>query len=167
VIWYNRLHPQERVHIIRDRERKQYKYMEEDDHFTLTQLPALTYCCPWQQLLFLSYSPHILCSLSALLLPIYRQEWRHQLQLFFNKGGCQLQLFNNGGCQPLTSWMGAHGWCNSSCRLLTMATSPRVGLLPHKWQYPNNHPLCHLCGATVRLLLQHRLASVALPSLPF
>jgi len=28
-----------------------------------------------------------------------------QLQLFFNKGGCQ----------PLTSWMGAHGWCNSSC----------------------------------------------------
>jgi hypothetical protein len=42
---------------------------------------------------------------------------------------------------------------------LTMATSPRVGLLPHKWQYPNNHPLCHLCGATVRLLLQHMLAS--------
>jgi hypothetical protein len=41
----------------------------------------------------------------------------------------------------LTSWMGAHGWCNSSCRLLTMATSPRVGLLPHKWQYPNINKL--------------------------
>jgi len=37
--------------------------------------------------------------------------------------------------------------------------SPRVGLLPHKWQYPNNHPLCHLCGAIVLLLLQHKLAS--------
>jgi len=37
--------------------------------------------------------------------------------------------------------------------------SPRVGLLPHKWQYHNNHPLCHLCGATVILLLQHKLAS--------
>ena len=109
-------------------------------------------------LFFSSHSMLTLCSIcSALLLSIYRQEWRHQLQLFFNKGGCQ----------PLTSWMGAHGWCNSSCRLLTMATSPRVGLLPHKWQYPNNHPLCHLCGATVRLLLQHRLASVTLPSLPF
>jgi len=24
---------------------------------------------------------------------------------------------------------------------------------------PNNHPLCHLCGAIVLLLLQHRLAS--------
>jgi len=29
------------VHIIRDRERIQYKYMKEEDHFTLTQLPAL------------------------------------------------------------------------------------------------------------------------------
>jgi len=29
------------VHIIRDRERIQYKYMEEEDHFTQTLLPAL------------------------------------------------------------------------------------------------------------------------------
>jgi len=44
------------------------------------------------------------CSLSV---PIYRQEWCHQLQLFFN----------NGGCQPLTFGMVTHGWCssNSSC----------------------------------------------------
>jgi hypothetical protein len=27
----------------------------------------------------------------------------------------------------------------------------------HKWQYPNNHPLCHL-WAIVLLLLQHKLA---------
>jgi len=56
------------------------------------------------------YTLHILTPLLlsvcyTLLLPIYRQEWCHQLQHFFNKGGCQ----------PLTSWMGAHGWCNSSC----------------------------------------------------
>jgi len=35
-----------RGHFIRDRERKQYKYMEEEDHFTQTLLPALihSYC---------------------------------------------------------------------------------------------------------------------------
>jgi hypothetical protein len=32
-------------------------------------------------------------------------------------------------------------------------------LLHMQWQQPNNHPLCHSCGATVLLLLQHRLAS--------
>jgi len=78
-----------------------------------------------------------------------------QLQLFFNKGGYQLQLvFNNGGCQPLTSWMGAHGWCNSSCSCCNCQW-----LLHINGNQPNNHPLCHSCGATVRLLLQHKLAS--------
>ena len=45
------------------REGIQYKYVEEEDHFTQTLLPALIHCCtwqqgccPWQQLLFLSYS---------------------------------------------------------------------------------------------------------------
>ena len=32
-------------------------------------------------------------------------------------------------------------------------------LLHMQWQQPNNHPLCHSCGATVLLLLQHRLVS--------
>ena len=32
-------------------------------------------------------------------------------------------------------------------------------LLHMQWQQPNNHPLCHSCGATILLLLQHRLAS--------
>ena len=31
--------------LFRDRERIQYKYMEEEDHFTQTQLPTLTHCC--------------------------------------------------------------------------------------------------------------------------
>ena len=38
-----------RVHIIRDREKIITQYMEEEDHFTQTQLPALTHCCTWQQ----------------------------------------------------------------------------------------------------------------------
>jgi len=38
VVRQNRLHPRERVHFIRDRERI---YMEEEDHFTQTLLPAL------------------------------------------------------------------------------------------------------------------------------
>ena len=52
------------------------------------------------------------CSLSV---SIYRQEWCHQLQFFFNKDGCQRQpFFNNDGSQPLTFGKVAHGWCNSS-----------------------------------------------------
>jgi len=34
-----------------------------------------------------------------------------------------------------------------------------VHLLHINGNQPNNHPLCHSCGATVRLLLQHKLAS--------
>jgi hypothetical protein len=30
-------------------------------------------------------------------------------------------------------------------------------LLHMQWQQPNNHPICHSCGAIVLLLLQHRL----------
>jgi len=29
---------------------------------------------------------------------------------------------------------------------------------PHNWQYSNNHPLCHLCGQFVLLLLHHTLS---------
>ena len=55
--------------------------------------------------------------------------------------GCHQQptiasiFFDNGGC------------CN--CQWL----------LHINGNQPNNHPLCHSCGATVLLLLQHRLAS--------
>ena len=74
------------------------------------------HCSSPLSLLFSTFLTTLISVCSTLLLPIYRQEWCHQLQLFFNKGGCQLQhFFNNSGCQPLTSWMGAHGWCNSSC----------------------------------------------------
>jgi hypothetical protein len=89
--------------------------MEEEDHFTLTQLPALIDALaaavmaagllPLAAPLSLLFSTALL-SRSALLswVPIYRQQWCHQLQLFFNKGGCQLQLFfNNGGCQ--SQWL--------------------------------------------------------------
>ena len=127
----NRLHPREKSIVLETDRERITTHMEEEDHFTQTLLPALLLhlqLLPLQPFTFsLGLSIHSqlsLCSVcSALLLSIYRQEWCHQLQLFFNKGGCQLQLFfNNDGCQPLTSWMGAHGWCNSSCRLLTMAT---------------------------------------------
>jgi len=50
--------------------------------------------------------------------------------------------------------MGAHGRCNSSCSCFNCQW-----LLHINGNQPNNHPLCHSCGATVLLLLQHRLAS--------
>jgi len=34
----------------------------------------------------------------------------------------------------------------------------------HKWQYPNNHPLCHLCGQLSSCFFSTSLHSVALPS---
>jgi len=67
------------------------------------------------------------CSLSV---PIYRQEWCHQLQLFFNNGGCQLHLFfNNGGCQSQ--------WLVSSICCTLMATNPTLCHLS-KVQYNAN-----------------------------
>jgi hypothetical protein len=85
--------------------------MKEEDHFTQTLLPALSHCCTWQQgcypwqPLFLSCSLHILHSLlkicCSLLVPIYRQEWCLQLQLFFNNGGCQSQWLMPSICCTL------------------------------------------------------------------
>jgi hypothetical protein len=49
----------------------------------------------------------------------YRQQWCHQLLLFFNNGDCQLQLFfNNGGCQSQ--------WLMSSICCTLMATNPTI-----------------------------------------
>jgi len=104
--------------------------MEEEDHFIQTQLPTLIAALAatamaagllplaaplslFFSLCFALYTPNSTLSLSV---PIYRQEWCHQLQLFFNNDGCQLQLFfNNGGCQPLTFGMGAHGCSYCIC----------------------------------------------------
>jgi hypothetical protein len=40
-------------------------------------------------------------------------------------------------------------------------------MLPHKWQYPNNHPLCHLYGQLSSCFFSTCLHSAALLSLPF
>jgi len=117
---------------------------------SLSQLPALTCCCPWQQLLFLFSSPHILCTHSSL--------------TFCSLSRCPF-IGSNGATSSSSSstmvaanlWhlgMVAHGWCNSSCSCCNCQW-----LLHINGNQPNNHPLCHSCGATVRLLLQHRLAS--------
>jgi hypothetical protein len=45
--WFGKtayIHGRESI-LFRDREMIQYKYMEEEDHFTQTQLPTLTHCC--------------------------------------------------------------------------------------------------------------------------
>ena len=36
----------------------------------------------------------------------------------------------------------------------------------HKWQYPNNHPLCHLCGQLSSCFFSISLHPTAFPSLP-
>jgi len=96
--------------------------MKEEDHFTRALLPALSHCCTWQQgcclwqPFFLSCSLHILHSLlkicCSLSVPIYRQEWCLQLQLFFNNGGCQSQ------------------WLVSSIFCTLMATNPTISSEP-------------------------------------
>jgi hypothetical protein len=59
----------------------QYKYMEEEDHFTQTQLPALIAALTDAALGSPSFSLlfSLLCSLSlkpcSLSVPIYRQQW--------------------------------------------------------------------------------------------
>ena len=55
------------VNIIRDRERIQYKYMEEEDHFTQTLLPALVAALAVAAIAALSFSlssSHALYTLS-------------------------------------------------------------------------------------------------------
>jgi len=89
-----------------------------------------------------------------------------QLQLFFNKDGCQLHLFfNNGGCQPLTFAMGAHGWCSSSCSCCIcqwtmssingcctlMATNPTITPFAI---YVGNCPFASLAHACILQLFQ-------------
>jgi hypothetical protein len=78
------IHGRESI-LFRDRERITKQYIEEEDHFTQTQLIALIAAMAARllplQLSLSLYSLHILtilCSVcSALLLSIYRQEWCH------------------------------------------------------------------------------------------
>jgi hypothetical protein len=137
------------VHIIREREMIQYKYMEEEDHFTQTQLPALIAALTDAALGSPSFSLlfSLLCSLSRCL-------------FIGNNGGCQLQLFfNNGGCQPLTLGMGCCicQWTVSSingcCTL--MATNPTIT------------PFAIHVGQLSSCFFNTGLHVAVLPSLPF
>ena len=87
--------------------------------------------CPWQQLLFLF----------ALSLSRYASHISHlalKRWCLYIAGWChQLQLFFQ------QRWM----------------VKVNVRLLHINGNKPNNHPLCHSCGATVLMLLQHNLAS--------
>ena len=107
--------------------------MEEEDHFTLLYSTPSSHCgtcccCNGNKtaaiaalsfsLLSCTHSPHSLILLS-LLVPIYRLQWCHQLQLFFNKDGCQLHLFcNKGGCPSQ--------WLVPSICCTLMATNPTL-----------------------------------------
>ena len=127
----------------------QYKYMEEEDHFTQTQLPALIAALTDAALGSPSFSLlfSLLCSLSRCL-------------FIGNNGGCQLQLFfNNGGCQPLTLGMGCCicQWTVSSingcCTL--MATNPTIT------------PFAIHVGQLSSCFFNTGLHVAVLPSLPF
>jgi hypothetical protein len=112
-----------------------YKYMEEDDHFTQTQLP--TFLLPLQLLplaapLFLLFSTALLSTCSN----------------FAALSRCLFMArMVPSALALLQQW-----W-------LPKSMVGVVYLLYINGNKPNNHPLCHLCGATVLLLLQHRLAS--------
>jgi len=53
-----------------------------------------------------------------------------------------------------------------NCGTIHAATCLVVGYC-HKWQYPNNHPLCHLCGQLSSCFFSTSLHPAAFPSLPF
>jgi len=67
--------------------------------------------------LFFLFLSSLSLSFLALLVPIYRQEWCHQLQLFFNNGGYQTLTFDRlhmvGAAPPLTA-----AFVNGRCRPL-------------------------------------------------
>jgi len=53
-----------------------------------------------------------------------------------------------------------------NCGTIHASTCLVVGYC-HKWQYPNNHPLCHLCEQLSSCFFSTSLHLAALPSLPF
>jgi len=50
-----------------------------------------------------------------------------------------------------------------NCGTIHASTCLVVGYC-HKWQYPNNHPLCHLCGQLSSCFFSTSLHSATLPS---
>jgi len=109
VVRQNRLHPRESPYYLRDRERITTQYMEEEDHFIQTQLPALIAALaaaamaarllPLQPLTF---SWFLYCTHNSLLpfalsrMPINRQVlW---LLFFNNSSWTWVYTFVNGGC---------------------------------------------------------------------
>jgi hypothetical protein len=124
--------------------------MEEEDHFTQTQLPALTHyftwqqgCCPWQPLT-LSLWSLTFCTLCS----------------FCSHSWCPF-IGSNGATSSYSSSTKVAANSSSSS---TMVAANSQWLVPsicctYNGNKPNNHPLCHSCGATVLLLLQHRLTS--------
>ena len=86
------------VNIIRDRERIQNKYMEEEDRFTLlySQLSLL----PLQPFTF-SLSLYTFLTIS-LLVPIYRQQW--QLLFFNNTAAHGLMHLSMVGAATIDKW---------------------------------------------------------------
>jgi len=122
VVRQNRLHPRESPYYLEIEKGLQHNTWRR--RITSLKLYSQLSCCtcscchcsPSLSLLVSLLHSQLSLILLSLPVPFYRQQWCHQLLLFFNKDGCQLQLFfNNGSCQPLTSWMGAHDRCNSSC----------------------------------------------------
>jgi hypothetical protein len=144
--------------------------MEEDDHFTQTLLPLLWHTAahgsraaalgsPSFSLVLYCFALSSSSICAALLMPIYKQEWCHQLQLFFN----------NGGCQPLTFGMGAHGWCSSSCSCcICQWTVPSVnGYCTLMATNPTITPFAINVGQLSSCFFSTSLHPAALPSFPF
>jgi hypothetical protein len=77
--------------------------MEEEDHIHSTQLLSLVAAfaaaaigSPFFSLFALLSTLSLLNLCCSLPIPIYRQEWCHQLLLFFNNNGCQTLTFWDG-----------------------------------------------------------------------
>ena len=135
--------------------------MEEEDHFTQTQLPALLLhlqllqwqqgCCPCSPslslLVSLLHSLHSLSLCSLSLGSFLQATMVPQLQLFFNKGGCTWVA-------PFCQWL-----VQPPLTMTTLSSQGRLHKsLPINGKSQQSPPLTFI-WAIVLLLLQHKLAS--------
>jgi len=102
VVRQNRLHPRESPYYLRDRERITTQYMEEEDHFTQTQLPAFIAAlaaaaiAAFHSLLVSLLHSQLSFTFALSRMPINKQVW---WLLFFNNSSCTwVYTFVNGGC---------------------------------------------------------------------
>ena len=91
------------VHIIRDREMIQYKYMEEEDHIHSNSTPS-SHCCPCSSSLFLSILLHTLTALSLSLILLSNNASIYWHFMADNRSSIMAQMMATHGLHYFYRW---------------------------------------------------------------